>query len=224
MNKLLYYITVFFFPERCPYCSKLVEPYEYACESCLQKIAQKHQPIKSGVSGFRCISSFPYGGKVRRIILRIKYYEGTQFIPQLAVILAQDIRNSYDEDSFDVITAVPMHEKDYLKREFNQSELLAKELGKLLSVPYAETLLKVKRTKKQHTLKYNERKKNLSGAFELKKDVDLKGKRILLVDDIITSGYTLANCCKKLDRAKPSQICCATIASAKDKFPESTVI
>ena len=110
------------------------------------------------------------------------------------------------------------------KRGYNQSQLLSKALSSLLDIPYQDTLRKIKRTKKQHRLKYAERKTNLTGAFEVIDKELIKDKRILLIDDIVTSGYTLGNCAKKLSSAKPELICCATIASAQGKYPQSTVI
>ena len=190
----LYKLGVMFFPERCPYCGIPVEAEEIACKECINELIAKHQVIKSGTGGFRCISSFVYGGKIRRIILRIKYKSFTQYIAQLAEILAIDIRMIYCSYSFDIITAVPMHPE------------------------------KIKRTKKQHNLKYTERKTNLSGAFKVKNAEEIKGKRILMIDDIITSGNTLSFCCKTLNRAKPSLICCATLATAQENYPPETII
>lgn len=217
-------LITLFFPERCPYCGKLVEPGEVACKNCMEEIRSKHLPIESGAKGFRCVSSFVYDGKVRRLILRIKYRDRTQFVDQVAAILADDITAYYGSDAFDLITCVPMYKKDLRNREYNQSELLAKALAKRLTLPYLDTLLKVKRTKKQHSLTYNERKTNLKGAFRLINKESVKGKNILLIDDIITSGYTLGECCKTLNRAKPGVVCCATIASAHQKYPSSTAI
>ena len=220
----LQYLRALIFPERCPFCGKLVEANEIACKDCYEALRLKHSAIQSGAGGFRCISSFPYGGKVRRAILRVKYHDRVQYIPQLAAILADDINSAYGENGFDLITDVPMHKADIKERGYNQSQILAKELSKLLSVPYAETIVKIKRTKKQHNLKFTERKTNLSGAFKLiDKDI-ATGKRILLTDDIITSGCTLGLCGKVLSRAKPKKICCATIATAQNKYPEDTVI
>lgn len=217
-------LTALFYPERCPYCSALIEATEIACDACYDKIRRKHIPIPSGARGFRCISTFVYDGSVRRMILRLKFHDRTQYIPQIAELLARDIENAYRGETFDFITAVPMYHKDLKKRGYNQSALLAKELGRLLDLPYRETIDKIKRTKKQHHLKYRERKTNLNGAFKVIDKDSVKGKRILMIDDIITSGYTLGNCCKVLSRAKPALICCATIASAQNKYPESTVI
>ena len=213
-----------FFPERCPYCRKLIEAEEIACKTCLPIVTKKHHPIKGGAGGFRCVSSFFYDGKIRRIILRIKYRSNTQFIAQLAVFLAEDIRSIYGENCFDIITAVPMHPVDLAMREYNQSVLLAKKLGEMLSIPYLETLEKVKRTRKQHKLTYTERKTNLSGAFKLLNPEDILGKRILLIDDIVTSGFTLGKCAAAINRGKPALICCATLATAKEKVPKEAVI
>lgn len=220
----LRFLSVLFFPDRCPFCGKLVEPREIACPSCMGILRRKHLPIQSGAKGFRCISSFVYDGMIRRLILQIKYHNRTQFIPQIAEILASDIREIYGDKAFDIITAVPMFKKDLLDREYNQAALLAKEIGTILGIPYFDTLHKVKRTKKQHTLKYNDRKANLNGAFQLIKKEWINGKRILIIDDVVTSGYTLGNCCKTLSKASPELVCCATIASAQNKYPKSTVI
>ena len=166
-------VTALIFPERCPYCSDLIEPCEIACEHCYSEIRRKHVPLKSGARGFRCISAFVYGGKVRRMILRLKYFDRIQYVPQVAELMADDIKSAYGENAFDLISFV-----------------------------LAE----------------------LTGAFELIDKELIKDKRILLIDDIVTSGYTLGNCAKKLSSAKPELICCATIASAQGKYPQSTVI
>ena len=212
------------FPERCPYCTELVEAGEFACEACLKEINKKHIPIIGGAGGFRCVSSFLYGGKVRKAIVNMKFHKRTQYIPQFAVITAEDIKEAYKSIRFDLITAVPMHKKDFHERGYNQSVLLAKSLSELLGIPYADTLEKVKRTKKQHKLKWAERKKNLSGAFKLIESSEVHGKAILLIDDIVTSGNTLGKCARILNRAKPKGICCATVAAARNFYPDVSVI
>ncbi|MBQ3331041.1 MAG: ComF family protein [Ruminococcus sp.] len=217
-------LTALFFPERCPYCDELIEPCEIACERCYDEIRRKHAPIFCGAHGFRCVSAFVYDAKVRRMILRLKYHERIQYIPQIAELMAEDIRAAYGDNAFDIITCVPMHQTDLRRRGYNQSRLMAQALSSLLDIPYRDTIDKVKKTKKQHHLKYAERKTNLNGAFALIDKESIKGQRILLIDDIVTSGYTLGNCGKTLNRGKPSLICCATIASAHNKYPESTVI
>ena len=220
----LYKLATLIFPERCPYCNCLIEAGRIACPSCCEILRQKHIPLRSGVSGNRCVSSFVYSGKVRRMIIRLKFYDRTQYIPQISKIAADDIKREFDVDDIDCITYVPMHPEDEKSRGYNQSKLLAKALSKDLSLPCLHTLDKVKRTKKQHTLTYAQRRRNLTGAFKISPDADINGKSVLIVDDIITSGATLSACCKALNRAKPKMICCATIASAKNSYPENSVI
>ena len=218
MNLYRHFISVFY-PERCPFCNDLIEAKDVACEKCLRQLSENRRPIIRGAGGFRCVSSFPYEGNVRRMLIRIKFYERIQHIRQSAVFLADDVRTCYEGIDFDCITAVPMHPKDQKARGFNQCELLAQELSKLLGTPFQPTLEKIKRTRKQHHLKFRERRKNLAGAFRIIDKDSIKGKRILIVDDIVTTGNTLGACCKMLARAKPELICCATIANAS--LPES---
>ncbi len=222
--KLLYPLFCAMFPERCPYCGVIIESGRIACDNCLKKLDSLQKPIVRGTFGYRCISSFLYDGLVRRMILRIKYHERIQYLPQIAVIMAKDIRKEYGAYHFDMISAVPMHKKDLQKRGYNQAVLLAKALSKLLEIPYADTLTKIKHTKKQQQLKYAQRKKNLIGAFEVIDKELIKEKSILMIDDIITTGITLGACCKTLNRAKPRMLCCATIANANQHLPESAII
>ena len=109
-------VTALIFPERCPYCSDLIEPCEIACEHCYSEIRRKHVPLKSGARGFRCISAFVYGGKVRRMILRLKYFDRIQYVPQVAELMADDIKSAYGENAFDLISFV-LAEKSVVNKD-----------------------------------------------------------------------------------------------------------
>ena len=220
----LYKLFTLIYPERCPYCGCLTEAADIACRDCYKLLIEKHIPITGGVSGFRRVSSFVYGGRIRQMIIRLKFRDRVQYAPQIAWIMAGDIREAFPYADFDIVTAVPLHKKDKAQRGYNQSELLAKAVARELSLPYLETLVKVKRTKKQHTLNYSQRKENIRGAFKSLDNSRIAGRSILLIDDITTSGATLSACCKALKRAKPRMICCATIADAGRDYPEETLI
>ena len=217
-------LLAFFFPERCPLCGGIIDADAIACDKCLSEIRAKQKPIISGVMGFRCVSSFIYDGRIRRMLLRIKYHDKIQHIRQVSEILAKDIRDCYDGISFDMITFVPMYKTDFKERGYNQSEILAKELSRILGIPCVETLIKIKRTRKQHQLRYSERKTNLNGTFRIKDGKLIKGKRILIADDITTSGFTLGKCCRVLSRSNPDLICCAAIAKAEKAVDKSASI
>ena len=207
-------IIAFVFPERCPFCGKLLDADGVACKRCLDYINNVRVPEIRGALGYRCVSTFLYKGRVRRLIIRIKYQDRVQFIRQLAALMYPDIVRYYGKDSFDLITYVPMHWIDVFARGYNQSKLLSKELSKLLGVPCIEVIVKNKRTKKQHHLKKKDRKTNLKGAFELVDKELVRGKRILVIDDIITSGYTLGECCRTISKGMPETVCCATAAAS----------
>ena len=219
-----YKLLCLIFPERCPYCGEIVKSEAIACDSCMAKIDELQRPIIRGAFGYRCVSSFIYGGTVRRMILRVKYHDRIQYLMQVAEIMAKDILRVYADIDFDCITYVPMHPIDRKNRGYNQAELLAKALSKRLAIPCTETLSKVKHTKKQQRLNYAKRKKNLVGAFKVTDPKCVNGKRILLIDDIITTGITLGTCCQTLNRSKPQMICCATIANANHKFSDNAII
>ena len=215
MNETIRRIVSFIFPERCPLCGAVIEHGETACKACTDSIIQSRVPEVRGVQGCRCVSSFEYSGLVCRMLIRIKYYDRVQFIRQAAAVLAEDIARYYDGFDFDMITYVPMTARDERARGYNQSELLAKELSALFDIPCVGTLIKTKRTKKQHNLKVKERKKNLKGAFKLTDKDAVKGKRILIIDDIVTSGYTLGECCRTIMKSKPELLCCASVARSR---------
>ena len=127
--------------------------------------------------------------------------------------IAAKVRRLRERD-FDIVTAVPFTKKDKLDREYNHAVLMAKRVSKRLSVPFDENLLKkIRQTKRQHHLSGLERRTNLRGAFAARKDV--RGKHILLIDDVVTTGATLCECADMLYRAGARKVTCATFAATK---------
>ena len=118
-----------------------------------------------------------------------------------------------EEDlSCDIITFVPMHPKRLKKRSYNQAELLAKELSKILNVQLVDCLQKVKDTKNQAKLSREERIKNLSDSFKVDKNL-VKNKAVLLVDDVLTTGSTADTVSKVLIKAGAEKVRVLTLAS-----------
>ena len=216
IKEILRTVSAFFFPERCPYCAALIEPDDISCPKCNRSVLGQAVTIRRGVIGSRCVAPFSYEGRVRKAIVNFKFYDMPQYARPLAAVLAKTVKEEYPVDEIDLITYVPLHKKDLIKREYNQSQLLANELSDIFSIPCEETLIKTKYTKKQHKLNFSERKKNLSGAFSLVDKEQIKGKTVLLIDDVMTSGNTLALCVKKLYSAKTLQVYCAVVACAAE--------
>ncbi len=205
-------LLVFLFPDRCPYCKRVVEKGEYACDKCKKDIPVTG--IFQGVmGGYRCASPLHYHGKYRYAVLGYKFHNKKQYANQFAQLMEKEIHRSFPDMIFDYISYVPMYKKDEYKRGYNQSELLAKELSNLLGIPCIKTLVKPKKTQHQRNLSASKRRKNLKGAFKIIDKNIVENKSILLVDDIVTTGTTLGECSKTLQKANPSMICCVTLLS-----------
>ncbi len=200
------------FPDRCPFCNKVIENYEISCKDCKDITDEYTEPIFSGVNGYSCVSSFPYNSIFRKSIVNFKFYSKPYYCEKLAYFLKESLAKGYQNTNFDIITYVPMHKYDFKNRGYNQSELLAKELSNLTGIKCANLLNKIKRTPSQHSLKLSERKTNLDGAFELSHPSLIQKKSVLIIDDVVTSGTTLSSCCKELSKANPKNICCLTLA------------
>lgn len=204
------------FPERCPYCGDVIKPLDIACEDCKEEMPS--DKIITQIAGiYEVLSPFPYDGKYKDAILKIKFGKRKQFAPQLADIMAESLKKYKDVSQFDVITFVPLHKDTLKERGFNQSELLAGYLSEKLNIPCEALLKKTKKNKPQHKLLACERKKNVEGVFGCTDKKLIKKRRILLVDDIVTTGLTLSECIKVLKSNGAEEIFCITFAKSQPK-------
>lgn len=156
-------------------------------------------------------SVFSYEGAIKSVIHKLKYSSARY----LADMLAPYLKNVYIENFFapDIITFVPMSIKAEEKRGYNQSELLADALAKLLSAEAYCTLEKVKDTARQAELDFEERSKNLKGAFKVTDKKFVKGKHVLIVDDVLTTGATSHEVASALKTAGAKSVYLLTVAS-----------
>jgi predicted amidophosphoribosyltransferase len=112
-----------------------------------------------------------------------------------------------------------MHPKKQKKRGFNQSELLAKDIAKELNLPCKKLLVKTKNNDEQHNCaSLAQRRENVKGVYKAVKDETIKGKTILIIDDILTTGYTLGECAKTLEKYTHSKILCATVCAKNNIY------
>lgn len=216
MMSIISKILSILYPRRCPYCRNIIEENEYACENCRNDFPK--EDILSGAYGHRCVSPFVYKDNYKKALLTFKFHDKEQYAPLLSFPMYESIKRQYADITFDIVTCVPMHKKDFAKKGYNHSKLLAKEIAKLMGVTYIDTLSKIKFTQKQHKLPTAKRKTNLKGAFKLADKSLVKDKTILLVDDVITTGATLTSCIKELSKGKPKNIYCITLTNATVKF------
>lgn len=164
----------------------------------------------------RAYSAFSYEGAVKKAILDMKFHNlgcNAAVFARYLVYLAQT-----NDLCYDVVTFVPMSPKSFKKRGYNQSELLAKGFCDILGAEqkFTEALTKTKETVQQEKLGKKERKENLVGCFAVTADV--KGKSVLLLDDVKTTGSTINECAKVLKRKGATKVVALTVASRKENF------
>ena len=167
---------------------------------------------RRGLLGFDAAYSFGfYEAELRELIHLFKYGRVQPLARPLGRLLAQALPR---EQSFDVIVPMPLHWRKRWERGFNQSALLAREVGRRANIPVRNVLRRVKFTAAQAGLTNAKRRLNVSGAFRPKKRGILKGQRVLLVDDVMTTGATAAACARALKMAGARHVTLLTLARA----------
>ena len=133
-------------------------------------------------------ASYKYENAARDVVIGAKFRNPAPFLASLLDDISIDINGILAQNNIDIIVPVPSHKSKLYTQEFDLSVEMAKRLAKHSGTPFSACIAKTEKTEKQHTLSKEERKKNLVNAFKVTKDV--KGKRILVIDDVITTGIT----------------------------------
>ena len=212
--RLKVYLRGLIFPNRCPFCDRLIKENLTVCGSCKPKLPGFSIETYA-IGAVLCSSPFKYDGMFAAAIKRFKFKKRRNYTESLGFYISSSVLKIFTAgqlESIDYISCVPMYGKGGTKTA-NHAELLGKEVAKQLGIEYAETLVKIKPNKKQHTLKQSERFKNVKGVFKCSDRELVKGKNILIVDDIITTGATLGECARALKKAGSGKIYCAVFAS-----------
>jgi len=171
---------------------------------------------RRGVRGFDAAYSFGfYQAELRQLIHLFKYSRVRTLAGPLGKLLAIALPR---EQAFDVIIPMPLYWRKRWQRGFNQSELLAREIGRRTHLPVKNALRRVRNTTAQAGLTSAKRRLNVSGAFRAKKSSAIDGRRVLLIDDVMTTGATAASCARALQRAGARQVTLLTLARA-DRRP-----
>ena len=215
------------YPKYCPVCDKIIPiPHEYCICSRYENTRVKNDYCRHcGYDTVNCVCNglntvtlpditapYIYAGKVRADILNLKFNNDKHLAVRLGTDMAERVAFAYADVDFDFVTFVPMSERSRNVRTYNQSELLAKQVAKLLFLPTENVFVKTRETKSQHTLGGKERRTNLTDSVEIKNVASVKGKTILLCDDIKTTGSTLKQCVTELEKAGAERVCCVCVA------------
>jgi len=226
LNRLAELILDSFFPRRCVGCGKVGG---FLCSNCYGKLPKLLPPLcpKCGrpqASGILCPSCrqrqteidgirspFRFAEVIRKAIHQLKYRNLKAISPCLAELLADYLEaNPLPGEA---IVPVPLHPRRLRERGYNQSNLLARELGKLTNLPVIEDcLIRVREAQPQvRTATVEERRKNVTGAFICQND-EVSGKQIILIDDVCTSGATLESCALALKSKAATSVWGLTLA------------
>ena len=219
------------FPQRCAYCGRVVSVNSFTCDECagvLPRIngetcvlcgREKAECSCNGEKYYSAVAApFYYEGVVRRGVHQFKFRNRRQNSEAYGLEMAKTANERFADKNFDVILPVPMTKKSLRKRGYNQVECLADMLSEKLETDCRKNvLLKIYETDKQHSMSYLMRKGNLTGVFDVSDPDFVNGKRILLCDDISTSGETFNECAKMLWLCGAADVCCICLALTKPK-------
>lgn len=210
INKILEIL----FPNACVICGKINK--KWICPKCYLKIKKelKYYIMKKKDTNIIFIGF--YENNLRKLLLKFKFNEKAY----IANFFVEIIKKKWDYieyiKKYDYIIPVPMHKNNKRIRGYNQTEVLAKILAKECKVEYLENaLFKVKENKRQSTLDRIQRKENVKNVYKLNEKDLIKNKKILLIDDIYTTGSTFEACKNELEKAGPRKIDILVIAKKK---------
>lgn len=210
-------ILNFFFPARCPFCREVTQ-LGRICPHCKDRMERyripphlmqiNHNTLKKVD---RCISFYYYDDIVRQGVINAKIKSCKSFVSAFGEYAAFDFREYFEQNNIDTVVSMPAHRSKFYNKEFDLPQHIAKTVAQLGGVEYNNSLVtKVRRTKNQHNLNSRQRKSNLKNAFRA--DEAAKGKNIVIVDDIITSGNSLEAVAKALKQSGANTVMAVTFA------------
>lgn len=214
MMKLLHWIIALLFPAKCVLCGKVLAKEETdLCRVCRVE-APVCPPMGKKIPFVAQWSAlWYYRGNVRRSLLRYKFYNTPSYAPVYGRHLAMKLRQELPE--FDVLTWIPISNQRRRKRGYDQVELLAQAVGQELEMAPVATLRKIRDNPPQSGINGEaKRRANVLGVYEAIGPSLVAGKRVALLDDIVTTGATVSEASRVLLSAGAKEVICAAVATA----------
>jgi len=235
MNRFWYHVLRVFFPRRCAYCGEVTDMDALVCDNCRTAVPRMDEPVcyrcgrsvkwctckKHRRQFDRCVAVMAYRDGAAKAVLRLKKTQDNDIIDTMSAEMAQTLRSRCDAAAIDVVTYIPMRKKEWRRRGYNQSQLLAQAVAEHLGIPCRPLLTKLYDTASQKTLKMHCRKGNLLGVFDVTEKVE--GLNILLVDDVITTGSTFHECAKMLKIREAASVTALAFAATIPKESDEDI-
>lgn len=206
------------YPPKCPFCGKVQET-RGICPACRKALpwTEGDQGLKTLPGGTVCAAPLWYEGLAREGLLRFKFQGAAAAAEPLGELIAQCAAERFS-GAFDVVTWVPVSRRRLRKRGYDQAQLLAESACRVWGVRPERLLRKTLDNPAQSGLsEAAARRANVLGVYEAADPEKLRGRRVLLVDDICTTGATLAECARTLRAAGAEQVACVTAALTREK-------
>ncbi len=206
------------YPPRCAFCRKVLKSGESGmCAKCCNTVSRtRNGGAQSGEFFSSCVSPLYYENEVRDAILRFKFNDATAYAPLFGEFMADCIEENL-KGRYDIITWVPLSSKRLKKRGYDQAMLLAMSAALKLDDVAVELLVKHTEVPAQSGVGSAEKRRaNISGVYAVTDEELVRGKRILLIDDIITTGSTLSECAKTLKYSGAKEVVCCTLARTRE--------
>ena len=206
------------FPPRCAFCRAFLKKEEkMICSSCLEQLPfTAGGGEKTGEFFSICFAPLYYEDTVRDSLLRFKFHGASGYSKAYGSLLSGCIAQNLS-GRYDLISWVPLSRGRLKERGYDQSMLLAMSAALELGGVAVSTLVKVKDVEKQSTVgSMEKRRANIADAYHAADAELISGKRILLIDDIVTTGATLSECARTLLEAGAAEVVCAAVARTRD--------
>ena len=215
MKKLILLISRLLFPPKCVLCRKVLDENEtdlcHDCRSHTQECSKRTKKLPY-LAGWTAL--WYYEGDVRRSILRFKFYNARSYAETYGRLLAMKLLQ--EEPEFDLLTWAPISRMRKWRRGYDQVELLAKNTGRELGQRPLRCLKKIRNNRKQSTLRdAAQRRANVLGVYRITDPELVAGKKILLLDDVLTTGATAGECARVLLTAGAKEVHCAVLAASR---------
>lgn len=209
MNTVTDVIYDLIFPPRCPYCGEVTVGGIEACEKCMVMLECEFHSFRLE-NGVRCVSAFRYEDDFKNAVINYKYRGCRQYCKPFALTLSRVIEKAFPDGEKYVFTSVPTYRGIFSDR-FDHVRDISRRTAANFGCEYEPLLVQRKRKQFQHSLGAEQRRANVADIYGVADEKSVEGKRILLFDDVVTTGATLSRCSQLLLDAKAAEVACVTL-------------